>query len=409
MKNKALYIILFCIASHCATAAIYTPQSVPNPKTNCASCWVSNPDTILSDAAEATINAKIAHIESLNGVEIAVVAINSIGYYDEYTFAYELFNLWHIGKTDSNNGVLILFVGDIRAVKIETGVGVEGVLPDAFCNRLLDETMFPYFKRGDYDGGMIAGIDAMAERLTSDDVMAELLLNANSPRASIVNGIANYLIIGLLLFIAVAWASYGSLRRMHGENNAQYRQMSALLGPIIFCAILFPLPIAFMAGWLQHKRRAIRRKPMPCPHCGATMRLLSEKEEDRFLESGQIAEENVKSVDYDVWYCDKCQHTHILPYPSSTTRYKICPQCGARTYKLDRDVVIVAATTAHEGSGQKIFKCKHCHFEKSIAYTIPRQQTNVVIAGGGGRSGGFGGGGSFGGGFSGGGGAGGRF
>lgn len=410
MKNRLLYLIVFCFVGICAHAEAYKPQSVPNPKTHCAACWVANPDGILSDAAVATLNAKINRLEAENGVEIAVAAVSSIGGYDEYTFAYELFNTWHIGKAGNNNGVLILFVGDIRAVKIETGVGVEGLLPDAFCNRLLDETMFPYFKRGDYDGGMIAGIDALAERLTSDDAMAELLLNANSPRVRGGNALAAYLTIGLLLLIAFAWASYGKLLRLYGENNEKYRQLGATVGLAVFFAVLFPLPMAFMAGWLRRKRRAIRRTPMPCPRCGTMMRLLSEKEEDVFLASGQIAEENVKSVDYDVWHCSNCQNTRVLPYLSATTQYKTCPQCGARTYKLDRDVVVVAATTAHAGKGQKIFKCKHCHYEKTVPYAIPRQQQNVVIVGGGGgsRSGGFGGG-SFGGGFSGGGGAGGRF
>lgn len=411
MNTRLLYLILFAFVGNYAVATVYKPQDVPNPKTHCAVCWVANPDGILSDAAVATLNAKINRLEAENGTEIAIAAVGSIGYYDEYTFAYELFNSWHVGKSDNNSGVLILFVNDIRAVKIETGVGVEGLLPDAFCNRLLDETMFPYFKRGDYDGGMIAGVDAIAQRLTSDDAMAELLLNANSPRVRRGNALAAYLTVGLLLLIVFAWASYGKMQRLYGENNEKYRQLGRIVGLAVFFAVLFPLPMAFMAGWLRRRRRAIRRMPMSCPHCGTTMRLLSEQEEDRFLASSQIAEEDVASVDYDVWHCDNCQQTRILPYLAVATPYKTCPQCGARTYKLDRDVVLLAATTAHAGKGQKVFKCNHCHFEKAESYIIPRRQKNVVVVGGiGGSSGSFGGGGgSFGGGFSGGGGAGGRF
>ncbi len=408
MKNRPLYLILLCLVGQGAFAATYKPQDVPNPKTHCATCWVANPDGILSDAAVATLNAKIGRLEAETNVEIAIAAIDSIGYYDEYTFAYDLFNTWHIGKSGSNNGVLILFVSDIRAVKIETGVGVEGLLPDAFCNRLLDETMFPYFKRGDYDGGMIAGIDALTERLTSDEALAELLLNANSPRVRGGNALATYLTIGLLLLIAFAWASYGKLLHLYGANNEKYRQLSTIVRLAVFFAVLFPLPMAFMAGWLRRTRRTIRHTPMACPRCDTTMRLLSEREEDDFLASGQIAEENVKSVDYDVWHCDNCQNTCVLPYLSAITPYQTCPQCGARTYKLDSDVVMIAATTTHAGQGQKTFRCQHCHYEKKMPYIIPRRQQNVVIVGGGSR-GGFSGGGSFGGGFSGGGGAGGRF
>jgi len=71
----------------------------------------------------------LTNLEAKNSVQVAVVVINSIGDYDEYTFAHELFNLWRIGKEGKDNGVLILFVNDIRAVKIETGYGVEGYCP----------------------------------------------------------------------------------------------------------------------------------------------------------------------------------------------------------------------------------------------------------------------------------------
>jgi len=114
------------------------------------------------------------------------------------------------------------------------------------------------------------------------------------------------------------------------------------------------------------------------------MHLLTEKEEDAYLQSAEIAEEVVKSVDYDVWLCDACKATRVLPYASAFTTYKKCPNCGAKTYKLERDEVAVQATTLHAGQGEKVYECQHCKFKKVVPYVIPM----IVVAAAVGRSGG---------------------
>ena len=87
------------------------------------------------------------------------------------------------------------------------------------------------------------------------------------------------------------------------------------------------------------------------------------------------------------------------------TKYKVCPQCGAKTYSLVSDRIIAPATSLASGRGEKVHECANCHCRKVIPYIIPI----IIVSRGGGSRGGFSGGGSFGGGFSGGGGAGGRF
>ena len=113
-----------------------------------------------------------------------------------------------------------------------------------------------------------------------------------------------------------------------------------------------------------------------------------------------------------MWLCDACKATRVLPYASAFTTYKKCPNCGAKTYKLDRDEVAVQATTLHAGQGEKVYECQHCKFKKVVPYVIPMIVVAAAVGRSGGRGGfggGFGGGSGFGGGFSGGGGAGGRF
>jgi len=68
---------------------------------------------------------------------------------------------WQVGLKDKNNGaVLFVFVQDHKLF-IQVGYGLEGVLPDALCKRIIDEQITPRFKAGDFDGGLTAGVQSI--------------------------------------------------------------------------------------------------------------------------------------------------------------------------------------------------------------------------------------------------------
>ena len=68
---------------------------------------------------------------------------------------------WRVGRKDWDNGaVFFVFVKD-RKLRIETGYGLEGALPDALARRILDERVVPRFRAGDLTGGLEAGIDGI--------------------------------------------------------------------------------------------------------------------------------------------------------------------------------------------------------------------------------------------------------
>ena len=68
---------------------------------------------------------------------------------------------WGAGRKDWDNGaVLFVFVAD-RKMRIETGYGLEGALPDQLAARILDNEVRPRFRSGDWAGGLEAGIDAI--------------------------------------------------------------------------------------------------------------------------------------------------------------------------------------------------------------------------------------------------------
>jgi uncharacterized protein len=74
-----------------------------------------------------------------------------------------LFRAWNIGQKQKNNGALLaIFVQD-RKMRIEVGYGLEGAIPDAIARRIIADEITPRFREGDFDGGIIAGVNALIQ------------------------------------------------------------------------------------------------------------------------------------------------------------------------------------------------------------------------------------------------------
>ncbi len=146
-------------------AATYRPQQIPNVQRADARRYVSNPDGILSAETVVRLDSLCGALREQGLAEVAVVAVDDIAGGDAFSFAIELFRLWGVGRAADDNGLGILLVKDLREIRFVTGGGLEGVLTDALCKRIQTRDMLPEFRRGDYDAGMIAGLNTVAEVL----------------------------------------------------------------------------------------------------------------------------------------------------------------------------------------------------------------------------------------------------
>ncbi len=174
---RFIFFILTFIVANCnsLSAAEYTVSSVPNVQLQSRYNVVSNPDGILSREAVARIDSVCYALRVSNIAQIAVVAVDQIvdvdgSKSDPFTFAYNLFSEWGVGREGRDNGLGILFVGDQRQIRFVTGRGVEGVLPDAICKRIQTQYMLPYFRQGDFSAGMVNGIRAVESVLVRSEL-----------------------------------------------------------------------------------------------------------------------------------------------------------------------------------------------------------------------------------------------
>lgn len=167
---KTLLLLLFSLATE---AQIFTVETVPNTKL-VNNSYVSDPAHILNDTTIARINQILGELESKATAQVAVVMLPSIGDADRFEFAQKLFEHWKIGQAENDNGLLILFIQDQRNIRFHTGFGLEGILNDARCKQIQQRFMVPSFKEGDYNSGMLLGVEKVATMLTTPEAIAEV-------------------------------------------------------------------------------------------------------------------------------------------------------------------------------------------------------------------------------------------
>lgn len=160
-------------AQEASEPARYDVETVPKTEI-LAWSHVTDLSGVVSQAQKDSLNTLCRFAKDSLGTEIAVVVLPAIDeeYASLHEFGVALFNNWGIGGKDSERGLLILLTtapGE-REVVFNTGYGIEGALPDAYCKRIQSNVMIPYMKDGEYGSGLIAGVSAVNGILRGDIV-----------------------------------------------------------------------------------------------------------------------------------------------------------------------------------------------------------------------------------------------
>jgi uncharacterized protein len=128
---------------------------------------------ILSDGTRQALTDKLAALEAKTSRQLVVVTVPSLGGYDIADYGYQLGRAWGIGQKGMNNGALLIVAPTERRVRIEVGYGLEPILTDAFSSVVITTQITPRFKKGDFDGGVTAGVDALIQQLSLETSAAE--------------------------------------------------------------------------------------------------------------------------------------------------------------------------------------------------------------------------------------------
>ncbi|MEZ5563916.1 MAG: TPM domain-containing protein [Gammaproteobacteria bacterium] len=120
-------------------------------------------DTIglLSAPQRSALEAKLAGLEARKGSQIVVLLVATTQPEAIEQYSLRVVEAWRPGRKGVDDGVLLLVARDDREIRIEVGYGLEGAIPDATANRIIDEFILPRFRDGDFAGGIAAGIDRL--------------------------------------------------------------------------------------------------------------------------------------------------------------------------------------------------------------------------------------------------------
>ncbi|HTQ15308.1 MAG TPA: TPM domain-containing protein [Rhizomicrobium sp.] len=160
---------------------------------------------ILSQQAQDKIAAISEAVQQKTHDQLVVVTLNSLDGADIATYGYQLGRHWGIGQKGRNTGVLLIIVPGARKVRIEVGYGLEGTLTDAQSALIIENIVKPAFRRGDYDGGALAGAAAIGRVLGVDTSDVEQALSQEAqPHASDGTGA-----FPIVLVVIVIWLVFG--------------------------------------------------------------------------------------------------------------------------------------------------------------------------------------------------------
>lgn len=201
----------------------------------------------LSAEQVSALENKLAAFEAKRGSQIAVLIIPTTQPEDIAQFGIRVADAWKIGRKNVDDGVILIVAKDDRKLRLEVGYGLEGAIPDAIAKRVIAETITPYFKNGDYAGGIDAGVTQLIGLIEGESLPTPV----KEPGVQLDEGAFMFILFGGLITGFVLSALLG---RVMGGMLAGLGSgvLVALLFGLGFAAVMIGLMVFFIVG-VRHR------------------------------------------------------------------------------------------------------------------------------------------------------------
>lgn len=123
---------------------------------------------VVSGKHRDQLNGILLELEQKTGAQLKVLVVKTTGGRDHYEYAMEMARRWRLGDANKKNGCLVLIAVNDRKWRIVTGEGIEGALPDLYCDTVAQNYFVPNFRKGDYSTGILVGTSALAKAVAKD-------------------------------------------------------------------------------------------------------------------------------------------------------------------------------------------------------------------------------------------------
>ncbi len=148
--------VAICLLLGLASAGAGAQALQPIPKFEAR---VTDLTGTLTAGEQSGLEQKLADFEARKGSQIVVLIVATTSPEEIEQYSIRVVDAWKPGRKKTDDGVLILLAKDDHKVRIEVGYGLEGALTDVTSNRIIDETMRPLLRSGQYFAGINAGVD----------------------------------------------------------------------------------------------------------------------------------------------------------------------------------------------------------------------------------------------------------
>jgi len=158
--SKILVLAIFLFNSFFSFAQTPIPDK-PN-------AYVLDLSSKLNSDEKSALEQKLRAYADSTSTQFAIVVVPTTGGRDPYDYAMEIGKTWGVGQKDKNNGVVILIASDDRKIRIVTGRGIEDVLPDATCKRIINRILKPALQKSAYYEGLDLATSEMMQRASGN-------------------------------------------------------------------------------------------------------------------------------------------------------------------------------------------------------------------------------------------------
>jgi uncharacterized protein len=208
LRMTAWVALLVCAAGAARAQAV---KDLPKP-----TGYVSDDAHVMSQATIDQLDGLCGEVDHEAHAQIAVVTVNSLAGEDVQQYAVDLYTAWGIGSKKSDRGVLVLIVPSERRRFIETGYGLEGILPDGKVGDI-GRQMVPALRANDFDGALTLATDEIAQIIATDaNVQLQSLtlqgaaIGQEAPKASLAQVLGGIVFL-VLVVIFIVWAGGSGL------------------------------------------------------------------------------------------------------------------------------------------------------------------------------------------------------
>jgi uncharacterized protein len=198
-------------------------KEIPIPKAE-ANVYVYDDDNLFDESTEGQINSMLVELEKKTGAEFVVNTVQSLLGKEIEDYSIKVANELGIGKKDKDNGVLLLISRSDTRVRLEIGKGLEGVLNDAKCGRILDEYFVPYRDNDEYSEATKLTVQAVINEIAKDAGVSidgvDESITAPEPDKIPWGWVIGIILAIIIILIIINWLTDGAIVDIISDINS---------------------------------------------------------------------------------------------------------------------------------------------------------------------------------------------